>query len=91
MFATLRKILWVILFGIAAAYRIPSVLGQSDLPEAADTSSMGILLLAHGGNKEWSASVQAIAAEVGKTEPTEVALGMADRVSLQAGIDRLTA
>jgi CbiX len=55
------------------------------------SSSVGILLLAHGGSKEWNTSVEAVAAEVGKTQPTEVALGMADRTTMQAGIEKLTA
>lgn len=50
----------------------------------------GVLLLAHGGSKEWNGNVQGIAEQVDKTEPTEVALGMADRTTLQAGIDKLT-
>jgi sirohydrochlorin ferrochelatase len=55
------------------------------------SSSVGILLLAHGGSKEWNASVEAVAAEAGKSQPTEVALGMADRTTMQAGIEKLTA
>jgi sirohydrochlorin ferrochelatase len=55
------------------------------------SSSVGILLLAHGGSKEWNASVEAVAAEAGKSQPTEVALGMADRRTMQAGIEKLTA
>jgi sirohydrochlorin ferrochelatase len=55
------------------------------------SSSIGILLLAHGGSKEWNASVEAVAADVGRSQPTEVALGMADRITMQAGIEKLTA
>jgi sirohydrochlorin ferrochelatase len=55
------------------------------------SSNVGILLLAHGGSKEWNANVQSIAAEAGKSQPTEVALGMADRTTMQAGIDKLMA
>jgi sirohydrochlorin ferrochelatase len=54
-------------------------------------ATTGILLLAHGGSKEWNASVEAVAAEAGKSQPTEVALGMADRTTMQAGIEKLTA
>jgi sirohydrochlorin ferrochelatase len=51
----------------------------------------GILLLAHGGGAEWNGHVTALAAEVNRTTPTEVAFGMATRSTLQAGIDRLVA
>ena len=68
---------------------------QSGFPQSAAgggaPSRTGILLLAHGGSKEWNASVEAVAADVGKSQPTEVALGMADRTTMQAGIDKLTA
>jgi sirohydrochlorin ferrochelatase len=51
----------------------------------------GILLMAHGGSTSWNDQVRAVAAETDKTMPTEVAFGMADRSTLQAGIDKLTA
>ena len=50
---------------------------------------MGVLLLAHGGSAEWDANVKAIAAEVDRTMPTELALGMAARGEIQGAIDRL--
>jgi sirohydrochlorin ferrochelatase len=53
--------------------------------------SHGVLLLAHGGSSAWDANVQAIAAEVDKTHPTEVALGMATRANIQAAVSRLEA
>ncbi len=49
----------------------------------------GILLLAHGGGPEWNARVTALAAEVNRTRPTEVAFGMATRATLQDGVERL--
>src|SRR5437879_7460335 len=50
----------------------------------------GILLLGHGGSSEWNRAVydvQKIVAD--KKIPIEVALGMADPVSIQRAIDRL--
>jgi sirohydrochlorin ferrochelatase len=49
----------------------------------------GVLLLAHGGQDVWNANVRAIAAEVDRTLPTEIAFGMADRSALDAAIVRL--
>lgn len=54
-------------------------------------STIGILLMAHGGKPDWNQTVLAVAAETNKTMPTEVAFGMADRESLQEGIDKLVA
>lgn len=51
----------------------------------------GILLLAHGGSGEWNARVTALAAQVDRTRPTEVAFGMATRANIQAAVDRLAA
>jgi sirohydrochlorin ferrochelatase len=47
--------------------------------------------MAHGGGKDWNSNVQSIASEVDKSQPTEVAFGMADRTTMQAGIDKLSA
>lgn len=51
----------------------------------------GVLLLAHGGSPAWDANVHAIAAEIDRTTPTEVALGMATRANIQSALDRLEA
>jgi sirohydrochlorin ferrochelatase len=51
----------------------------------------GVLLLAHGGSAEWNARVNDVAAAVNAQHPTEVALGMASRASIQAAIERLAA
>lgn len=99
MASTLHKIRNLIaLLAIAPAFPLSALaqtnpqtnpqINHSTTPPA---SSPGILLLAHGGSKEWNANVQAIAADINKSQPTEVALGMADRATLQAGIDKLTA
>lgn len=68
---------------------------QTEKPGAPSSTSVdratGILLMAHGGGKDWNAKVNDVAAEVDKQIPTEVALGMADRATLQAGIDKLAA
>ncbi len=54
-------------------------------------AASGILLLAHGGSKKkWNKDVDALAAQVRKTMPVQVAFGMADKITLQAAIDRLT-
>jgi len=51
----------------------------------------GVLLLAHGGNKNWNAEVAKLGSDVDKTMPTEVAFGMASRVNIQQAVDRLAA
>jgi sirohydrochlorin ferrochelatase len=49
----------------------------------------GILLLAHGGDKNWNALVNKLAARVNERVPIEVAFGMADRSTMQGAVGRL--
>jgi sirohydrochlorin ferrochelatase len=68
-----------------------SVTQQRPVLWAASQPSEGILLLAHGGAASWNERVNALAAKVGTTQPTEVAFGMASRPTIQAALDRLVA
>ena len=54
-------------------------------------SKPGILLLAHGGSAAWNEQVAVLASQVNASVPTEVALGMASRSSIQDAVDRLKA
>jgi sirohydrochlorin ferrochelatase len=85
-----RIVTLVPLVAMATLLSAPLAFSQS-AASSGGSSTTGILLLAHGGSKEWNANVETIGAEAGKTQPTEVALGMADRTTMQAGIDKLTA
>ncbi|MGE3277873.1 MAG: sirohydrochlorin chelatase [Vicinamibacterales bacterium] len=59
-------------------------------PTAASATE-GLLLMAHGGSDEWNTHVRELAGRLDRPDrPVEVALGMASRVTLQAGIDALT-
>ncbi len=49
----------------------------------------GILLLAHGGAREWNERIQALVAALDKVQPVELALGMASRASIQSAADTL--
>jgi sirohydrochlorin ferrochelatase len=51
----------------------------------------GVLLLAHGGGDEWNGRVEALARSLDRTQPVEVALGMASRPSIQRAVDALVA
>ena len=71
--------------------RIALMLVLTAFLPATSFGASGILLLAHGGSAEWNRQVTALAADVNRTVPTEVAFGMAERASMQAAIDRLAA
>jgi len=51
---------------------------------------VGVLLLAHGGSQKWNDEVLKIAAEVNKEVPVEVAFGMANKRTIQDGVDKLS-
>ena len=74
-----RSCVLAVLVGLC---RISPAAAQSD-------PSVGVLLLAHGGQPQWNERVTALAAVVDRAQPTEVAFGMASRASIQAAIDRL--
>lgn len=58
---------------------------------AQKTPKTGILVLAHGGKQNWNEEVAKVAALVDRELPTEVAFGMASRLTIQAAVDRLAA
>lgn len=60
-------------------------------PPAATAEGTGILILAHGGSADWNAHVLNLARELDKTQPVEVAFGMATRRTMQEAVDRLNA
>lgn len=51
----------------------------------------GVLVMAHGGPRDWNEAVLAAAQPLKARYPTEVAFGMADPQTLQAGVERLQA
>jgi len=72
--------------GLLAAAALGFAASASAAPAGA---SYGILLLAHGGDPSWNAAVEKLRVEVDSSVATELALGMADPITLQAGVDAL--
>lgn len=73
--------------GLMLAALLSAHAGAADSRD--NSRDRGVLLLAHGGNEHWNAQVEALAAKVDRTAPTEVAFGMATRANLQRAVDRL--
>ena len=61
---------------------------ESDISMAGQ-SDFGLLLMAHGGTKEWNEAVLQATSEVSAKYPVEVAFGMADAGSLERSVRRL--
>lgn len=59
--------------------------------DTAKADQLGILVMAHGGGKTWNNEVTDALAPLGADHPMEIAFGMADAVSLQAGVSALEA
>jgi sirohydrochlorin ferrochelatase len=70
------------------AFTIATFVGRPAAAQARATT--GILLMAHGGSTGWNDQVRAVAKDTDAQMPTEVAFGMADRATLQQGVDALT-
>jgi hypothetical protein len=78
--------------GIFAALVIILLTTLSPAQDAgSSTAKTGILLLAHGGSKQWNDEVSKLAAQVNETAPVEVAFGMATKRNIQNAVDRLAA
>jgi sirohydrochlorin ferrochelatase len=71
--------------------RVVLLLIAAAVVPATSSADQGILLLAHGGSKEWNARVLDLAQKVDRSRPVEVAFGMATRQNIQAAVDRLSA
>lgn len=70
----------------------PMHTAPSDADAGPDTALRpGILLMAHGGTDTWNDGVDAVARHLAGKYPTALAFGMADPVTLQAGLDSLSA
>ena len=62
---------------------------KSDNTPMTGQSDFGLLLMAHGGTKEWNEAVLQATSEVSAKYPVEVAFGMADAGSLERSVRRL--
>lgn len=54
-----------------------------------DAVRVGLLVMAHGGSPKWNETVAAVVAPLREELPTAVAFGMADRRTLEVGLDSL--
>src|SRR5262245_35121090 len=57
----------------------------------APRDDLGVLVMAHGGSKQWNKEVLAAVEPLKGAHNIEVAFGMADAASLQQGVERLEA
>lgn len=51
----------------------------------------GVLLLGHGGARQWNAAVEGVRKSLDSKFPVEIAFGMADPGAIQRGLDKLDA
>ena len=68
--------------------------GCASVEPAAQTeqrNDLGVLVMAHGGGKQWNKEVLAAIEPLKAEHNIEVAFGMADAMSLQQGVERLEA
>ena len=70
----------------AAALLVPLLIAT---PASAQSDGAGLLLMAHGGNPEWNAHVNAVAADLARDMPVAVAFGMANPMTIHGAVDEL--
>jgi len=58
-------------------------------PSPRPDGSVGVLVMAHGGGEAWNGPVRDGVAQLADERPTEIAFGMANPVTLAAGLQRL--
>lgn len=73
---------------MAAAF---AVLAGCASTAPAQRDDLGVLVMAHGGSKQWNKEVLAAIEPLKDEHNIEVAFGMADAASLQQGVERLEA
>lgn len=74
----------VVLIAVTACAAQPSRVSERD-------AQFGVLVMAHGGSSDWDQAVLEAVEPLRSAYPLEVAFGMADAASLQAGVERLEA
>ncbi len=82
---------WFLVLGVLLPLPVVaqrSMIGQAEPDNA---PAFGVLVMAHGGDSSWNASVGAMTGLIAARVPTVVALGMADPSTLGAGLDSLAA
>lgn len=88
MRATAKGILAALAIVLLAAFAPAQGAGNKS-GNKSTTAKTGILLLAHGGSKQWNEEVSKLAAQVNEAAPVEVAFGMATKRNIQSAVDRL--
>jgi sirohydrochlorin cobaltochelatase len=77
-------------YGVSIAAALTVLAGcASTAPAPRD--DLGVLVMAHGGSKQWNKEVLAAIEPLKDEHNIEVAFGMADAASLQQGVERLEA
>ncbi|HKK92088.1 MAG TPA: CbiX/SirB N-terminal domain-containing protein [Longimicrobiales bacterium] len=72
---------------VPTAHGTPS----SPTPTATPSAGVGLLVMAHGGDDAWNASVEAEVSEVRQAVPVELAFGMANPMTLRTALNALDA
>lgn len=91
MFEGKKRAILAIELIMATMFCVTAAMGQHGHEKAAksDRNVTGVLLLAHGGNKNWNGEVVKLGSVIDEKMPTEIAFGMATRANIQKAVDRL--
>ena len=76
---------------LTTAATLTLLAGCASVTPAQRADDLGVLVMAHGGSKQWNKEVLAAIEPLKNEHNIEVAFGMADAASLQQGVQRLEA
>jgi hypothetical protein len=76
---------------VAALAVLAGCASMAPAERADQRENLGVLVMAHGGSKQWNNEVLAAIEPLKAEHNIEVAFGMADAISLQQGVERLEA
>ena len=83
------RIASLFLIGIQLACASVATVGDIEPSRLVEQDKVGVLIMAHGADDEWNQSVAQAVDPISENLPIAVAYGMANPMTLQAGLDSL--
>ena len=83
------RIASLFLIGIQLACASVATVGDIEPSRLVEQDKVGVLIMAHGADDEWNQSVVQAVDPISENLPVAIAFGMANPMTLQAGLDSL--
>ena len=87
----MRKTIWLARCALVLLAMVGGGCATQPAPTAVPDNAFGVLVMAHGGSKQWNDTVLAAVEPLRERYKLDVAFGMADAASLQTSVSKLEA